>query len=142
MGRTCKVPTEAWAYQEPADKPSAEADKRYQRALAQMPDSIGAILEVGRSLGRTKRYERSEQVLKTGLEREPENPRLWLELAFAFERRDDIEAAEVAGRKAIALDPENPIALNFLGYLFADHERHLDESLPLIERALTHARTP
>jgi tetratricopeptide (TPR) repeat protein len=135
--RAWLVAAEAWAYQEAADKPSAEADKRYERAIAQMPDSVGARLEVGRSLGRTKRYARSEAVLKQGLDQSPENARLWLELAFAYERRGDVEQAETAGRKAVQLDPENPIALNFLGYLYADHERHLDQSVPLIEKALS-----
>ena len=43
-------------------------------------------------------------------------------------------------RDVLAREPENPTALNFLGYLFADHNRKLDEAVDLIQRAL--ARDP
>jgi tetratricopeptide (TPR) repeat protein len=134
--RAWLVAGEAWAQGEPADRPSADADKRYDRALALMPDSSGARLMTSRSLGRAHRFARSEELLLKGLETEPRSARLWLELAFAYERRKDVAEAERAGRKAVELAPDDPQALNFLGYLFADYELHLDESVPLIERAL------
>ncbi len=135
--RTWLVAAEMWASDEPEGKPSAEADKRYERAVTQMPDSIGARLEVARSLGRTRRYVLSEKILEQGLENAPENARLWLVLAFAHERRKDVAGAETAGRRAVQLAPDDPQALNFLGYLFADYQVNLDESVPLIEKALS-----
>jgi len=33
-------------------------------------------------------------------------------------------------------EPENPTALNFLGYLWADHDRNLEEAVELIVRAI------
>ena len=39
-------------------------------------------------------------------------------------------------RDVLAREPSNPTALNFLGYLLADHNRKLDEAVDLIQRAL------
>jgi len=40
------------------------------------------------------------------------------------------------GGYVLAREPDNPTALNFLGYLLADHNRNLQEAVGLIRRAL------
>jgi tetratricopeptide (TPR) repeat protein len=52
------------------------------------------------------------------------------------ERTGDIDKAATLFRKAIALDPKNHNAYNYLGYMWADKGLHLDESLGLIQKAL------
>lgn len=49
-------------------------------------------------------------------------------------RQKDLSAAEM--RKAIALNPSNAPALNYLGYSYAEAGKHLDEAETLIKRAL------
>jgi Tfp pilus assembly protein PilF len=39
-------------------------------------------------------------------------------------------------RDVLRREPDNPAALNFLGYLWADHGRHLDQAVEMIARAL------
>ncbi|MFQ5719094.1 MAG: tetratricopeptide repeat protein [Acidobacteriota bacterium] len=52
------------------------------------------------------------------------------------ERQGDIERAEHLLGKAIEVNPDNGPALNYLGYLWADAGRRLDEALEMINRAV------
>jgi Flp pilus assembly protein TadD len=75
-------------------------------------------------------------VFREAVQRDPKNASLWLEVAYARERQRDLAGAEEAARRTLALEPKNTQALNFLGYLFADHNVKLDEAVPLIQKAL------
>jgi tetratricopeptide (TPR) repeat protein len=134
--RSWLVAAEVWAQDEPADRRSTEADRRYAKVREVLPDSTGAQVAYARSLSRTGRHAEAEESIRASLEREPRNAQLWLELGFAHERRKDVDGAEEAGRRALEIDPKNAQALNFLGYLFADYDRKLDEAVPLIQQAL------
>src|SRR5262249_40166201 len=59
-----------------------------------------------------------------------------LELGRCGETLGDLAGAEAAARDVLARQPDNPAALNFLGYLFADHNRHVDQAVDMIQRAL------
>ena len=61
---------------------------------------------------------------------------LAFDLAQCRERIGDIAGAEAAVRDVLRREPNNPTALNFLGYLWADHNRNLDQAVELIARAL------
>jgi tetratricopeptide (TPR) repeat protein len=52
------------------------------------------------------------------------------------ERQKHIDAAEQQFRQALALDPDNALTLNYLGYMLADHDQKLNEALQLVERAV------
>lgn len=52
------------------------------------------------------------------------------------ERQKHIEAAEEQFRQSLALDPDNALTLNYLGYMLADHGLKLNEALQFIERAV------
>jgi Flp pilus assembly protein TadD len=130
------VAAEAWSSKEGDEKSAKEADLRYAKAEQILPDSLGARAELARSFSRTKRFDRAEQVLESALVGEPKDARLWLELAFARERRKDVPGAEEAALKSLDLEPRNGQALNFLGYLYADYKVKVDQAVPLIEQAL------
>ena len=130
------VAAETWAADDKPGKLSAEADSRYARAEETLADSTGARVELARSFTRTQRFDRAEQILTGALEKDPKNARLWLELAFARERRKDVPGAEEAARKSLELDSRSGQALNFLGYLYADYQVKVDQAVPLIEQAL------
>jgi tetratricopeptide (TPR) repeat protein len=130
------VAAETWASDDKPGKLSAEADRRYARAAEKLADSTGARVELARSFTRTQRFDRAEQTLTGALEKDPKNARLWLELAFARERRKDVPGAEEAARKSLELDSKSGQALNFLGYLYADYQVKVDQAVPLIEQAL------
>jgi len=57
-------------------------------------------------------------------------------LADRLERIGDIAAAIAALKENLAAEPEDPTTCNNLGYLYAQHDRHLDEAVRMIEIAL------
>jgi len=134
--RAWMLAAEAYAAKEADGHRSPEADARYARARATLGDSTAAWIDLARSYTRTARYDQASEVFRQATEKDPGNPRLWLEVAYARERQKDLPGAEDAARKTLAVDPANTQALNFLGYLFADHNLKLDQAVPLIQKAL------
>ncbi len=52
------------------------------------------------------------------------------------ERQKHYTAAEAEFRKALAAAPNNPMTLNYLGYMMADHNMNLDEALKFVQQAV------
>jgi Flp pilus assembly protein TadD len=46
------------------------------------------------------------------------------------------DQAEASFRRALAIDPNNGLTLNYLGYMLADHNEKLDEALAMIQKAV------
>jgi len=61
---------------------------------------------------------------------------LLMQRAVAFENLNDIEGVERSLRALLARKPDDPEALNFLGYAFAERGIKLDEAERLVQRAL------
>lgn len=53
-----------------------------------------------------------------------------------YERQKKFDLAEQAFRQVLQQNPSNSMALNYLGYMLADHNSHLEEALTLIKKAL------
>jgi Tfp pilus assembly protein PilF len=53
-----------------------------------------------------------------------------------FDRQKMYDQAEVQFRKALAIDPQNPAVLNYLGYMLADQGMKLPEALKMISEAV------
>lgn len=75
-------------------------------------------------------------VLNEALAAEPENMPLQYARAMLSEKLDDIDAMERDLRAILENDPDNPTALNALGYTLADRTERYDEAMQLIARAL------
>jgi len=68
-----------------------------------------------------------------------ELPNLWLlhfQLAIAYERQGKWSDAEPNFRAALALEPDQPNVLNYLGYSLLDRKEKLDEALAMIQKAI------
>ena len=78
----------------------------------------------------------AHSVLGEAIEQHPNQIALRLERSFLSEQLDDISLVEVDLRHVLAIDPQNVIALNALGYVLADRTTRYNESLDLIEKAL------
>lgn len=61
---------------------------------------------------------------------------LFYSRGIAFEQAKDWERAEPDFRKALELYPDQPDALNYLGYSLLDRNQRIDEALGMIERAV------
>lgn len=55
---------------------------------------------------------------------------------IAYERSGNEAASEADFRAALAINPEQPQVLNYLGYSMVEQNRNLDEALDMIERAV------
>jgi Flp pilus assembly protein TadD len=112
------------------------AIERAQRAVALAPDSLAPIALLARVYQGAKRWSEAESVWAAAAVRFPSESGVALDLAFCREQRGDLAGAEQAARDVLAREGENPTALNFLGYLLADHNRNLEEAERLIRRAV------
>ena len=54
-----------------------------------------------------------------------------------YERQKKFDEAEQSFRQVLVTDPQNAVALNYLGYMLADRGVKLDEALALIKKAVT-----
>ena len=61
---------------------------------------------------------------------------VWFMRGALFERKKDLPAAEAEFRRVLEQRPNHAPTLNYLGYMLADRDVRLDESLKLIEAAL------
>lgn len=57
--------------------------------------------------------------------------------AISHERLDNWELAEADFRQALALNPDQPQVLNYLGYSMVEKEINLDEALEMIQKAVS-----
>jgi Flp pilus assembly protein TadD len=53
-----------------------------------------------------------------------------------WERQKEFDKAEEHFRRALELNPDSAMTLNYLGYMFADQGVHLEEAVELIQQAL------
>lgn len=53
-----------------------------------------------------------------------------------YERMKKLPQAEADLQRSLRLSPNQPLTLNYLGYTWIDHERHLRKGLRLIEKAV------
>lgn len=68
-----------------------------------------------------------------------DNPDQWVVYytrGIAHERTKDWPAAEADFRKALALKPDQPSVLNYLGYSYLERKENYDEALAMIEKAV------
>ena len=61
---------------------------------------------------------------------------LYYSRAICKERQKDWPGAQADFRQALALQPDQPQVLNYLGYSYLDRNENLDEALSMIERAV------
>ncbi|PIE43699.1 MAG: hypothetical protein CSA50_03590 [Gammaproteobacteria bacterium] len=83
-----------------------------------------------------KNTELALEKVTEALFRHPENTNLLYARAMLFERQDKVAEMELDLRKILALEPNNAVALNALGYTLADKTERYPEALQLISKAL------
>jgi tetratricopeptide (TPR) repeat protein len=102
--------------------------------LAVVHSTLGDVLRAREDwAGAIAAYDRA-------LERVPEDTQmrwvLYYSRGIAYERSGDMAASEADFRAALAVNPEQPQVLNYLGYSLVEQHRNLDEALDMIERAV------
>ncbi|WP_320171727.1 tetratricopeptide repeat protein [Maridesulfovibrio sp.] len=77
----------------------------------------------------------ADEALLRGNKNVPDNPDILFQLGVSAERNGDVEQTIKYMEQIIAKHPDHADALNFVGYLLADRNEHLDRALVLITRA-------
>jgi tetratricopeptide (TPR) repeat protein len=116
------------------DRDAGLAEAR--RAVAAAPDSLPPRILLGRLCQVAGRWDEAAAVWTEVRRIDPSRPGVGLDLAYCREQAGDIAGAEKAARDVLGADPGDPRALNFLGYLLADHNLKLAEAEALIRKAV------
>ncbi len=88
------------------------------------------------SLDKAGRGGEAIAILKKAAAARPRDETVRYALGVAYEKAGDREAAVAAMQDLLALNPDHPDALNFVGYSFAERGVRLDEAETLVGRAL------
>lgn len=137
--------TDMAAALEAQDKPE-QAIKLLRGFVAADALSPDASLRLASLLSESSQYVEADQVLtqainlaETMMSAQARQLSLW---RYYFARgamrldADRWQAAETDLQRAVALSPEQPMVLNFLGYSWAERGKNLDEAFAMIEKAL------
>ena len=93
-------------------------------------------LAEGDILSRAGRYQDAWDVYTLALQQMPDNPQLLYARALVAEKLDRLDEAIADLEKMVKADPENPEALNALGYTLVDRTHRIEEGMALIRKAL------
>src|ERR1035437_3455340 len=111
-----------------------------QRLIAANPGDLPAVVRLGNFLREGKRYADCIEIYSKGIDTIANPDReVWPIFYFrgiCYERGDQWERAETDLRKALALNPDEPHVLNYLGYSLADRGVNIDEALRMLRRAV------
>ena len=104
------------------------------------PDLMLAWARKGDVLRRAERFGEAASAYDAAIARfDAEEQGQWFiyyARGIALEREKRWPEAEADFRKALALSPDQPQVLNYLGYSFLERKENLDEALDMIERAV------
>lgn len=100
------------------------------------PDNTDLWLFRSEANNQAKQYEEAEAVALEALKKWPDHPALLYSygLSLGLQKKDD--AAMKAMEKILQQEPDNSLALNYIGYSLAEQNKELDRALELINKAL------
>ena len=116
-----------------------EAIKVVQRMGAAGQSQIDTVLAKARIYEKGRQFDKAEEQIDRASELvDSEEARVAVLFAYGsmYERAKRYELAEAKFRELLDIAPNNSTALNYLGYMFADRDMHLEEAHDLIQRAL------
>ena len=92
---------------------------------------------VGDLLVATGRFDEATKAYRLAIERAGDRPSwtLYLQLGGAFDQAGRWPEARKTLERAVALAPEEPVALNYLGYARLEHGEDVTTSIALLEKA-------
>jgi tetratricopeptide (TPR) repeat protein len=121
-----------------ADEGKIEEGIKEMRASSKAADAkletqIGLVyLNAKRYADAAKSFDAAEKLAKSDAERMD----IDFYLGDALEHEKKYEESEAAFRRVLAINPNNPQALNYLGYTLADRNIKLDEAYTMVRKAL------
>lgn len=83
-----------------------------------------------------KEFVEAVDLLSRGLELYPEDDMMFFQMGALQERQGSFKKAEDNFRQALMVNPENPLVLNYFGYMLVEQGSRLEESLKYIKKAV------
>lgn len=112
-------------------------EEGYQRLAGLVAgDDVEDLLLAAEVYQRLERFDDAIPVLERAKRRDPRSLPLLFRLGAVYERNGQRPEAEQEFRALLDLDPEFAPALNYLGYMWAEHGENLPEALDLVLRAV------
>ena len=103
-------------------------------------DDIEVWSALGDALRGAERYQDAAEAYSRAIELVPDpQPPHWVlfySRGIAYERAGEWSKSELDFRKALALEPDQPLVLNYLGYSMVEKGEDLDAALAMIEKAV------
>ena len=125
-----------YSLQNKYDLATGEYEKFLTHATKLDPHNIELYKRLGEIYFEQNNLESAEKVYRTIVDLSPQDMRARLLLGVIYERLDRIEEAIKEFETVISVDADNHIALNALGYLFAEKGINLDRAEVMIKKAL------
>lgn len=117
-----------------------EALDLLERMSAEAPERADAPIALGDLLRSKERYREAEAAYSEAIRRLPRLERPHWRLLYArgitYERTQRWPEAEEDFLKALELEPDQPLVLNYLGYSWVDQHLHLDRAKAMLHRAV------
>jgi len=119
-----------------------EAIALLSKAMARNPEALEAGAALGNLLATRERHGEAIDALNAVIARLPDEPdedawRYYVTRGASYLALDDWPRAEADLKRAVDIAPEEPTALNYLGYSWAERGLYLDEAFALIEKAVS-----
>jgi tetratricopeptide (TPR) repeat protein len=103
------------------------------------PEDRDSYIMLSQIYMRLKRWKESEEALAQAEKlavRPEEKEYIRFLQGSIYERQKKFDQAEQSFRQVLQQNPSNSMALNYLGYMLADRNSHLEEALNLVKKAL------
>jgi tetratricopeptide (TPR) repeat protein len=117
-----------------------EAKKHLEKLITQKPDDLDAILALGNILRDRKDYPECAEAYSKAIalipHPEKSNWTIFYFRGICYERAKEWPKSEADLKKALELFPDQPHALNYLGYSWIDQGVHLEEGMRMIKRSV------
>ena len=108
--------------------------------LARNPRDVRALEAAGNILRSHKRYEEAKayysRAIDTLKKPKKEHWKYYYSRGVCFERMKDWPSAEKDLLKALKLNPDQPLVLNYLGYSWVDQKKNIKRAMKLIRKAV------
>lgn len=119
---------------------SKEATEQLAAVVAAHPKNQEALTALGNLQRSRKLYAEAAATYTRVLDLQPTQDKsqwlLYYYRGIANERRKDWKSAETDLKKALELNPDQPLVLNYLGYSWVDQGRNLDDAFKMLRRAV------
>jgi tetratricopeptide (TPR) repeat protein len=107
-----------------------------EEAVTHHTDDPIAYISLAQAYSEAERGAQAVKVLQDAQGKFPTDDGIAFELGTVFDKQKRFADAESAFRQVLSRDPENAIALNYLGYMLAERGERLEESVGYLTKAL------